>query len=149
MEIISFQAEPGQVVPASHVFSGCGQPGNLPKYFEHAIFIEVQKARMVLFELPLHGSVMQLHVAVGKCRKWSGDCDQALSFLCEDRQRTCATMPAALTLAALRKVLRSIPFAIEAPPIPNEESVYSNARSKVVLCQWVIDAIQRGSTYNR
>ena len=72
VKVITFQTESREVVPASHVFSGSGQTGDLPENLQHAIVIKIQEARVVFFELPLHRSIEQLDVAIGKRRERCG-----------------------------------------------------------------------------
>src|SRR5580658_7342994 len=76
VKVVALQAETGEVVPASHVLSGSGQSGNLPKDLEQSIVVEVEKASVVLFELAVHGAVEQLHLRIGKGGKRSVDCDR-------------------------------------------------------------------------
>src|ERR1700722_17463750 len=76
VEVVALQAEAGKVVPASHVFSGSGQAGNLAKDLEQAIVLEVEKAGVVLFELAVHGTVEQLHLGIGKGSERSIDGDR-------------------------------------------------------------------------
>src|SRR6266568_2317355 len=59
-----------------------------------------------------------------------------------------AHSPAALELAPLRKTLRSIScFILNRLAI--EKSFTQEPRSEVLLCQWVIEAIQRGQLTNK
>src|ERR1700735_3471419 len=77
VEVVALQAEAGEVVPASHVFSGSGQAGNLAKDLEQSIVVEVEKAGVVLFELAVHRAVEQLHLRIGKGGKRSVNGDRA------------------------------------------------------------------------
>src|SRR5580700_3417172 len=79
VEVVALQAEAGEVVPASHVFSGSGQAGNLAKDLEQSIVVEVEKAGVVLVELAVHGAVEQLHLRIGKGSERSVDGDRTSS----------------------------------------------------------------------
>ena len=76
VKIIVLQAEVVEIVPAAHVLARSRQARHLAKHLQHAIVIEVQESRMVLFELLLHGPVVQLDIVVWKDAERSGDCDQ-------------------------------------------------------------------------
>src|ERR1700722_9837103 len=76
VEVVALQAEAGEIVPASHVFSRSGQAGNLAKDLEQTIVIEVEKAGVVLFVLAVHGTVEQLHLRIGKGGERSVDGDR-------------------------------------------------------------------------
>ena len=88
MEVVSLQAKSREVIPAAHIFPRGCQAGDLPEHLEHAIVIQVEKARMIFVELALHRSVMELDIAVGECRERGRYGHQALLCIGPRRERS-------------------------------------------------------------
>jgi hypothetical protein len=59
----------------------------MPKYFQHAIFVEILETGMILVELPLHRSFMQLNVPIGESTERGGNRYQAFSGFSQDGKR--------------------------------------------------------------
>src|SRR5579864_2909286 len=72
VKVALLQAEAGEVIPAAHVLSRRGKAGDLPKDFQEAVVVEIQKAGMILLKLRFHRTVEQLHGRIGEGRqRWS------------------------------------------------------------------------------
>ena len=53
VKIVSFQAETGEVIPATHVLAGSRQTRDLAENLQQSIVVQVQETGMVLLELTL------------------------------------------------------------------------------------------------
>src|SRR6266436_1250632 len=84
MEIVSLQAEPGEIVPAAHVRTRRRQTSNLPKHFEEAVVLETEKAGVILVKLPFQRTFRQLHIGIREGREWGvySDCSPIRSSPC-------------------------------------------------------------------